>query len=272
MTQIKILDKKSTDTEIPNTRNFYAISTFHLRGNVLRKVITTNCPLLLWSCATRDLYKSKLVFSNRRNKKLHDLLVRSWITTPSPDQPWSQTTNICKNTSCRYCTKLYTSGKITSKTTGTMHTITCLGCGTQYVGQTKHRLMDRFQGHYYNISKGIEQIGRHYTSSNHEGIADLRIHILTFIKQSSKSEAGQLAWDKLELTWIHRLCTQAPYKLNVLEWESHSPNCLYSQQDLSHPWRMGYSLKFLTYTAALLKIRMTDLATILHIGLTHMVV
>ena len=39
---------------------------------------------------------------------------------------------------------------------------------------------------------------------------DLRIHILTFIKQSSQSHGGQLARDKLELTWIHRLCIQAP--------------------------------------------------------------
>ena len=179
----------------------------------------------------RDLYKSKLVFGNCRNKNLQDLFVCLQIITPTLDQPPSQTTNICKNTSCRCCPKLNTSGKITSNITSTMHTsmttvtckshdviycITCTKCGIQYVGQTKRRLMDRFQGHY-NLSKGTEQIGRHFTSSNHEGIADLYIHILTFIKQSSPSEAGQLTRDNLELTWIHWLCTQAPYKLNILE-------------------------------------------------------
>ena len=106
---------------------------------------------------------------------------------------------------------------VTCKSHNVIYCITCTKCGIQYVGQTKRRLMDRFRGRYYNVSKGTKQKGRHFTSSNQEGIADSCIHIPTFIKQSSKSEAGQLALDKLELAWSYRLCTQAPYGLNVLE-------------------------------------------------------
>ena len=37
MIQSELLNKRSADTENPDTRNIYAISTFHPRGNVVRK-------------------------------------------------------------------------------------------------------------------------------------------------------------------------------------------------------------------------------------------
>ena len=32
------------------------------------------------------------------------------------------------------------------------HCLSCKDCGMHYVGQTKNRLMDRFQAHFYNIA------------------------------------------------------------------------------------------------------------------------
>ena len=77
--------------------------------------------------------------------------------------------------------------------------------------------MDRFQGHLYNVKKGSEQIGRHFTKPPHEGIKDLSIHILSFIKQASNSKAAKVARNHVELAWIHRLYTQAPFGLNILD-------------------------------------------------------
>ena len=87
----------------------------------------------------------------------------------------------------------------------------------QYVGQTKRRLMDRFQGHLYNVKKGTEQIGRHFTKPPHEGTKDMTIHILSYITQPSNGIAAKKARNKIELAWIHRLCTQAPFGLNILD-------------------------------------------------------
>ena len=80
------------------------------------------------------------------------------------------------------------SGKITSNITGIIRTsvinatyksysliycIICTMCGTQYFGQMKRWLIDRFQEHYYNICKGTKQIGQHFTCSDQGGIKDL---------------------------------------------------------------------------------------------------
>ena len=107
---------------------------------------------------------------------------------------------------------------VTCKSTNLIYCITCTQCHIQYVGQTKRRLMDRFQGHFYNISKGTEQIGRHFTSPNHRSTKDIEIHILSFIKQHPDSTAGQTARDKVELAWIHRLCTISPQTSQTNCW------------------------------------------------------
>ena len=49
--------------------------------------------------------------------------------------------------------------------------------------KTKRRLMDRFQGHFYNInSKNLrDTVGKHFNLANHHGIEDIEIHIIDFI-------------------------------------------------------------------------------------------
>ena len=73
----------------------------------------------------------------------------------------------CIAHSCRYCPKLNTTGKITSKVTGQkyhsrtkatcnsnniVYCISCRTCGKQYVGQTKNTVKKRFQAHFYQIA------------------------------------------------------------------------------------------------------------------------
>ena len=62
-----------------------------------------------------------------------------------------------------------------------------------------------------------EQIGRHFNLPGHNGTQDMNIYVLSFIKQPSKSKLAQEARDKLELSWIHKLNTQSPMGLNILD-------------------------------------------------------
>ena len=79
--------------------------------------------------------------------------------------------------------------------------------------------MDRFQGHFYNVSKKStdHSVGRHFNESCHHGIEDIEIHILDFIHQSPESAGAAYLRDKIEMNWIHRLKTPSPMGLNVLD-------------------------------------------------------
>ena len=89
----------------------------------------------------------------------------------------------------------------------------------QYVGQTKRRLMDRFQGHFYNVTKKSNDhiIGRHFNEADHHGIEDMEIHVLDFIHQPPETQAASYLRDRIENNWIHRLKTQAPWGLNMMD-------------------------------------------------------
>ena len=101
----------------------------------------------------------------------------------------------------RYCPKLNKSGCITSTFTQRQYStkirvdcksgnlIYCITCKIQYVGQTKKRLMDRFQGHFYNISSKNtkDTIGQHFSQPDHSGLDDIEIHIVDFVHANPSS-------------------------------------------------------------------------------------
>ena len=135
----------------------------------------------------------------------------------------------CTTSKCHYCPLLNTSGRIISTYTGRSYSskirvdckssnliycITCKHCSTQYVGQTKRRLMDRFQGHLYNItSRNVKNtIGHHF---NQCGISDLEIHIVDFIHAHPESPQALKLCRTIERNWQHRLRTIAPQGLNI---------------------------------------------------------
>ena len=107
-------------------------------------------------------------------------------------------TNPCTTKHCIYCPKYNKSGRIQStftkrsysskiwvdcKSGNLIYCITCKTCKIQYVFQTKWRVMDRFQGHFYNItSKNTKDtIGQNFNASDYHGIEDLEVHIVDFI-------------------------------------------------------------------------------------------
>ena len=136
----------------------------------------------------------------------------------------------------RYCPKINHDGHIISNTTGQKFTtmkntncqssniiylINCSTCGIQYVGQTKKRLLTRFQGHHFDIkNQNDTTVSRHLNkcpSSQPTGFDGLEISLLSFIKNPANSRSGQVERDREEKRWIHRLATGVPKGLNLMD-------------------------------------------------------
>lgn len=141
--------------------------------------------------------------------------------------------NFCKNeVICRYCPKINKTGTITSNTTAKefqcmkkiscrssnlIYCITCNRCGMQYVGQTLLRLKDRFVGHFGDTEKNdmSKTVSRHFSSNGHNGVYDMTLSILEFIKKPPRSPAALTIRDRVERRWIHLLRTMAPLGMNI---------------------------------------------------------
>ena len=164
-------------------------------------------------------------------------------TTPRQGtHPKERGFQFCNQTrDCRYCPLLNKTGTITSTTTGIKHhcmvkvscrssnlvyAITCTRCGLQYVGQTLLRLKDRFVGHLGDINNGNmdKPISAHFAHDGHNGLKDMSISILEFIKKPPRSPQSITIRSRVERNWTHQLRTLAPQGLNQenpKEYHSH---------------------------------------------------
>ena len=99
--------------------------------------------------------------------------------------------------------------------------ITCSTCGIQYVGQTKNKLLTRFNSHHYDISHNNDTtVARHFNKCPRPQPAKfdgVNISILSFIRAPPDTKAGQAERDKEEKRWIHRLSSVVPRGLNLLD-------------------------------------------------------
>ena len=146
----------------------------------------------------------------------------------------------CNRIYCRYCPLLNKTGTITNfygeefktmkniscRSSNLIYCITCKICKKQYVGQTLLRLKDRFIHHFSSIEKDDTEksVSRHFNSIGHNGIKDMTIHVLEFIKKPPRSIQATNIRNRRETSWTHALRTLAPYGLNMenpKEFKSH---------------------------------------------------
>jgi len=235
----ELLKPKTQVTTNTTKPDLFLISTYCPGNNPLRSIVQNNWPLLGRTNTTEPLHSSRTIFGHRRNKNLRDILVHSKlgtkkfkkrVTKEDPINPL----NKCKTKKCNYCPLLDRNGSITSTTTkrtyqakkhisckshNLIYCITCEVCKKQYVGQTKNRLIDRFGSHFWNIKKQnlTDPIGRHFATKGHNGLINMKIHIVEFIIAPSKSKPGQHLRDTLERKWIHRLQSLQPHGINLAD-------------------------------------------------------
>ena len=228
--------KPKGEPENPNI----LVTTFHPTFNNLSKIARGNWDILGRSARTKTLHEENLIIALRRPPNLRSQLVRA-KTEFHPENPTKHPSaisgrayNICYNNDCRYCPKINTKGKICSGTTqrsyisktnvscqssNVVYCMSCKKCGIQYVGQTKRRIMDRFQDHFYKISRNIQgsDIAQHFNSTDHQGLADVEIHIVDFVHCNPESERAKKLRHTIEKNWIFRLKSQTPDGLNLID-------------------------------------------------------
>ena len=172
----------------------------------------------------RHLYRNENICESalRHNKNLSDSLVRASTRTMTEKSKRIDKAPCKRPKTCRYCPKLNLSGKIRSHTyerdfpckvnancrsENLIYLITCATCGIQYVGQTKNRILTRFQGHYQDIKTNNDTtVVRHLNKccTKNGQTSDISISVLNFIHQQSHTLASQLTRDTEEKHWMHQ--------------------------------------------------------------------
>ena len=231
-----LLLPKPVDTTGPSN-NLYLITTFHPTFHEVNRIVNRNMDLLDRSSSTRPIIQAPLIRGFRRCRNLRDLLV--WARLPptigAPDQPNPGFQDRqCNRAHCIYCLKLDRTGHISSQATNRryrtrtniscrsnnlIYGLKCSICDKIYVGQTKRRIMDRLMEHFRNIRQNCQThiVGHHYNSHGHNGLRDIRVHILDFIPVHPESMTATQVRDSAERKWIFRLRSQVPIGLNLFD-------------------------------------------------------
>ena len=234
--RVDLLQPKGNQGSEEKESAIFLTTTYNPAYNGLPNQVRKTWDLLDRSSSTRDLHFLTLKVGLRRPNNLRDILVKSKLQTPGDETcPKNKSPDLsCIAHSCRYCPKLNTTCKITSKVTGRkyhsrtkatcnsnniVYCISCRTCGKQYVGQTKNSVKKRFQAHFYQIAHEPQktEVSRHFNQRDHHKLADVEISILSFVHQGPDSEAALQMRLRLEFDWIHRLRSQIPLGLNLID-------------------------------------------------------
>ena len=99
-----------------------------------------------------------------------------------------------------------------------IYCLECNWCHIKYVGQIKNRILDRFQGHIFDIKHNhITTVARHFESHSDHIDPNMTIYILEYIRLPKEIPRSNSLRNNRELVWIHRLNTLIPNGLNILD-------------------------------------------------------
>ena len=237
----------SQESTLEEESPVHMTTMFHPDTARVRNIISRNWEILSSSNATRILFDSKVIYGNRRNKRLRDILVKSSIpikTNPALCGSKITGATVCTTNNCSYCPRLDTSGKIVSttlkreftakknvtcKSSNVVYCIQCLICNKQYVGETLRPFMKRF----YEHSKDVRDLnpdhtfGLHFRERDHCNKNDpdkyLKAWILAYITAPPQSKNAHKMRLKFEDQWVNRLRTALPMGLNSKETAPKKP-------------------------------------------------
>ena len=215
--------RNNQDTNAP----LMFITTYNSANPNFRVLISKHWSYLGRSSAIKELGRQNIMITYIKPPSLKDMLVRAKIPKSITHKGYTR-----PNT-CKYYTRISQSGKIANLNNSTTYsTITkgscqsnnliycleCNWCHIKYVGQTKNRIIDRFQGHIFDIKHNNKTtVGRHFHSHNDHTNPSMIIHIIEFIRLPKDIPRSKSIRDNRELVWIHRLNTLIPNGLNIMD-------------------------------------------------------
>ena len=164
----------------------------------------------------------------REPPSLKDMLVRAKIA-----QPRTTTNKGCKRpNTCKHSKKSH-SGRIknlnnnkfyntvtkgTYQSNNLIYCLECNQCHIKYVGQTKNRIIERFQGDIFDIKHSNNStVARQFHSHSDHLDPNMTIHILDYRRLPKDVPRTNSLRDNRELVWIQRLNTLIPNGLNILD-------------------------------------------------------
>ena len=139
------------------------------------------------------------------------------------------------DTNCSFCPlidkkgSLETSDKsiktkslVTCNSSNLIYCIECQKCNKLYVGETSRKIKLRISEHLSKIrNHGDHELAYHFRKcggSNEFAMRrNFKIYVLDFIAKNPKIKSSEPLRKLIENNWIHRLRTQAPMGLNILD-------------------------------------------------------
>ena len=220
-TREQLLTSENNEDEDKNIPLMF-ITTYSSANPNFKELFSKQWAYLGRSSATREFGRKDFMITYRKPPSLKDMLVGAEIA-----QPRTTTYKGCKRpNTCKYCKKISQSGKIknlhNNKPYNTMTKGTCQSnnliycleynwCHTKYVGQTKNRIINRFQGHIFDIKHNNNTtVARHFEIQNDHLDPNMTLHILEYIRLPKDILRSNSLRNNRELVWIHKLNTLIP--------------------------------------------------------------
>ena len=100
-----------------------------------------------------------------------------------------------------------------------IYCLECNLCSTNYVGETRNRIIDWFQGHLFDLKHNVSTtVTRHFASHNLTSNPEFTVCMLKYIKLPKSIPRSSSIRNTREIALIHRLNTLRPNGLNILDW------------------------------------------------------
>ena len=205
------------------------ILTYHPKNQEVKKVLLKNFSILADDPRTKDIFPTTPMCVYRRDTNLQDILVHSTFSS-HPEQEQDGTFP-CQRPRCRTCTftgrtaninhangVVHAKERHTCTTISVIYAITCRGCQAMYIGETGHKLADRFGEHLRSV-EGYHKypryqnsgfpVAEHFSQGSHNSISDMSVSMI-------KSVAGMAAKrrrEEMRTIFIHK--TLAPDGMNI---------------------------------------------------------
>ena len=206
------------------------ITTYSSASPNFKELMSKHWSYLGRSSATRELGRQDFMITYRKPPSLKDMLIRAKITQPkntthkgcNRPKTWKYCAKnfpITENKNLNNNTTYNTITKGTCQSNNLTYCLECNWCHIKYVGQTKNRIIDIFQGNIFDIKHNNSiTVTRHFHSHRDQTNPSMIIHILEYIRLPRDIPRSKSIRDNRKLVWIHRMNILIPNGLNVVDW------------------------------------------------------
>ena len=203
--------------KVRDGKSFFCITDYNPTNPNIRSIISEAWRFAERSSSTRPLIDCNIIYGHRKPKNLSDYLVRSNLPQSIKRNSFPPKCN--RLLRCQHCPliinrrynhivststgrKYKIPRKVTCNSRNLIYCLECISCSSQYVGQTKNKLLIRVNQHKNDIKHQRDtSVARHFAKHANK----FNIYVLQLMKDDNQSSR-----DMNENHWISRLHTISP--------------------------------------------------------------